>query len=371
MRAGYWHTEGLDLYEVSSGSVERIGSESNEKTGRGRWFEVFRPTSFLVVSRGTFLHIRKKYPSTSAANIAAAVQIDVPDLFPIKTPAFVHRIFDVTETYTLVDIWVWDAAAAEGLKSVFPFTHVIPEDLVFVSGRSELLHWNQGGKQIFLAYGSRGFLGGATVVGEEPEAAKQRFLRSLGPYGKDMQEVQVENSEDHPACLPYLHNVPLKAFKVKAEKTQSIPVEMGLRVGGYCLLAYALFLFLSLQKYEAVGEELSQTLHGLNQQVKNQLHNGERPEDQESMQAMKDWLRQKISPLQVMNLLAEHLPQKDYLLRLAVNQGQIDMTISGMDPLKAIKALSRVEPFQTIGLKGIPRREPGGERFRFVLQVKL
>jgi hypothetical protein len=370
MIAGYWHTEGLDLYDLSSGRVKKIGSDMGQRAGRGSWFQAFWTKRLLVVGRGKSLHMRKKYPSTSVANIAAAVQMEVSDLFPIKNPAFVHRIFDVTETYTLVDIWAWEASTAESLKAGFPFTHVIPEELVFVADRPELLLWNEGEKQTFLAYGSRGFLGGATVMGEEPEVAKQRFLRSLGPYGEGIQEVQVKKTGE-PPCLAALHKVPLKGFKVKAQKEFNIPVEMGLRVVAYGLLAYALFLFLSLHKYQEVGEELSQTLHGLNQQVKNQLHNGERPEDQESMQAIKDWLQRKMSPLEVMNLLAEHLPQKDYLLRLAINQGKVDMTVSGRDPLKAIKALSRVEPFQKIGLKGSPRREPGGERFRFVLQVEL
>ena len=370
MIAGYWHTAGLDLYDVSSGRVKKVGSEAGLRVGRGRRFKAFWTKRLLVVSRGQCLHMRKKYPLTSVANIAAAVQMEVSDLFPIKNPACVHRIFDITETYMLVDIWAWEASEAESLKAGFPFTHVIPEDLVFVADRPELLLWNQGEKQIFLAYGSRGFLGGATVVGEEPEVAKQRFLRSLGPYGEGIQEVQVRKTGE-PPCLAALHKVPLKAFKVKAQKGFTIPVEMGVRMGAYCLLAYALFLFLSLQKYQEVGEELSQTLNELNQQVKNQLHNGERPEDQESMQAIKGWLQQKISPLEVMNLLAEHLPQQDYLLRLAVTQGKVDMTISGKDPLKAITALSRVERFQKIGLKGSPRREAGGERFRFVLQVEL
>ena len=370
MIAGYWHTAGLDLYDVSNGKVKKLRSETGMRAGCGRRFKAFWPKRLLVVSRGQCLHIRKKYPSTSVANIAAAVQMEVSELFPIKTTAFVHRIFDITETYMLVDIWAWEASTAENLRAGFPFTHVIPEDLVFVADRPELLLWSQGEKQMFLAYGSRGFLGGATVVGEEPEGAKQRFLRSLGTYGDGIQEVQVKNPGE-PPCLAVLHKVPLKAFKVKAQKKFTIPLEMGVRMGAYCLLAYALFLFLTLQKYQEVGEQLSQTLNEVNQQVKDQLHNGERPEDQESMQAIKDWLQQNISPLEVMNLLAEHLPQQDYLLRLAINQRKVDMTISGRDPLKAIAALSRVERFQKIGLKGSPGRETGGERFRFVLQVEL
>lgn len=321
----------------------------------------------LVVGRENTLHVRKKYPATSDANIAAAVQMEVLEIFPMKRPNFVHRIFDKSPTYTLVDIWAWDASSADNLVADGHFSHVIPEDLVYRADHPALLQWDLSGKQNFLAYDRRGFVGGATVVGVEQEVAKQRFLKSLGPLEEEIQEIFVEKTEG-PPCLPYLHKIALKGFKVKSKNEWMFSWEMGVRLGAYGLLAYALFLFLSLEKLERPVAELKQTLKVLQQEMlDSQDATGDRTDDQKTVQRIQEWLQNRVSPLKVMNLLSEHLPQKDYLIRLAINKEKFTLTVSGKDPLKVINALSTVEQFKKINLKGFPQREGGGERFRFVI----
>jgi hypothetical protein len=134
MFVGYWHKGGLDIYRLAKEKVERFASGSLDQLKPVKSFGKV----VLIVGRELLLHTRKKFPPASADDLKKAVGLEIGGMFPVKNPSFFLSVFERTEAYAMADIWAWDSSGYDGLKRVFPFTHVLPEDMAFISEETEI-----------------------------------------------------------------------------------------------------------------------------------------------------------------------------------------------------------------------------------------
>ncbi len=134
MFVGYWHKGGLEIYRTSEGAITMFASGAVDTLKPVKSFGKI----VLIVGRDLLLHTRKKFPPASSDDLKKAVTLEIGEMFPIKSPSFSLTVFERTQSYTLADIWAWESSGYDNLKRVFPFTHVLPEDMAFISEEPEI-----------------------------------------------------------------------------------------------------------------------------------------------------------------------------------------------------------------------------------------
>ncbi len=117
---GYWHKGGLEIYRAAEDKITMFASGALDTLKPVKSFGKI----VLIVGRDLFLHTRKKFPPASLDDLKKVVNLEIGEMFPLKSPSFFLSVFEKTEAYTLADIWAWDSSGYDDLKRVLPFTHV-------------------------------------------------------------------------------------------------------------------------------------------------------------------------------------------------------------------------------------------------------
>ncbi len=411
----YLHKGGLEVYKVTiiKGSnrlrVERFasGPVSELKPIRAIGKRV------LIVARGLCFHLRKRYPPASIDDLKKAVQMDIEEITPVRAPMHYFRVFERSSAYALLDIWAWERAEADRVRAVFAFTHVVPEDAAFVSMRPEISIFIEKDIASLVAYGGDGFIGSASirdlnrhrlevipkeqssraVEQQSSRAAEQQyrlnrqrleiFLKGLGRHGEAIEainiygthetrlaeelrgiapEVALREPPDYPVCIDYLPLGKLEQYKIQADYSVFYKkAVMGLRFALYGTVAIALSTFITLRNYEHSIKEIDSKIAQISKEVSSLL-SGPTPEDySDILKELDVRLRDDVHPMKIMDLLAQHLPQKSHVTRLMLNERNMEVTIISPDPLGVVKTLGQSELFKSVKLRGAPLKGQKGE----------
>lgn len=375
MLAAYWHRDGIEVFEVKDRKIRKIASGSLDAIkpldGPGSWGR-----KVLIAARGLSLCTRKRFPPTTEENIAGAVRMEIGELFPFEKPAFSMNIFERTANYCLVDIWAWDSSAYEKIEKIFPFTHVIPEELVFQSAEAEIRVYEHDGLQHLVAHDRDGFIGGIslrTVTRRDLEL----FVRGLGNRADEIKRIIVsggkmpalagsaipvvaEPVKEYPWCMQYVYGRDLRKFRSGREL---LPLRGGLlfigRIVLYFLVIYTASLFVSWENYDRAIEGLSARINALNiGPASKTLNTGE--DTSGIIDELRETRKSRIQPLALMDILAQSMPQGAYLWRISCNESGVELSAAGPDPLDVFEAISKARCVKTARLKGSPSKDQGG-----------
>ena len=150
--------------------------------------------------------------------------MEIGEMFPFEKAAFAVNIFEQAPNYCIADIWAWDSSLYEKIEKVFPFTHVIPEDLVFQSSEAGIRVFEYNGLQHLVAHDRKGFIGG-TSLRSVSKSDLELFVRGLGKraqsaYSGAAIPVIRESNKGYPWCMEYVQGKDLRKFSSGVEMVQ-------------------------------------------------------------------------------------------------------------------------------------------------------
>lgn len=386
MMVAYWHKDGLDVYRYNGEKPVRYASGRLDELNPIRAFG----KKVLIVGRDLLLHTRKRYPPAPKEKLLKAVGVEIGDIFPLSKPAFHCRVFESFSTYTVLDIWAWESEPYSRLKAIFPFHHVVPEDIAYTSTVPEVSIFKYKGITNILAHSGAGFLAGASYPASSlDEKDVDRFLFSLGRHRAEIKRIKIYGAlpfrlkedpvleisnvadGDHPPCLDSLGGLNLGDFKLKGDYRLWPKADLISRVLIYLILGYGLMLYLTLRNYDQAGGEMRQRLEAIERKIE-AIDTGPKVKDYTAtVDEINEKLGARPSPLKVMNLLARRLPAGSSVTRLVMNDNNVEVTVSSKDPLSVVKALGGAGEIKKAGLKGAPARDRASGSYNFVVTMEL
>ncbi len=384
MIVSYWHKNGIEVYRVKNSELTRIASGNLDTlkpfTGFGK--------KVMIVARELLLYTRKRYPPTTRENIAKAISIEIRDIFPLESPAYFFRVSEQTATYSLVDIWAWDCSQYEGVRKVFPFTHVLPEDMAFISDEPEISIFEHDGLKHLVASNKNGFIGGLSLRTLTDDGIEM-FLRSLGRHSLEIKRIRLycalenfssenfsgtlpvvnEQQKDYPPCLKNINRLVLKNFRYAREIPFTPSIKLLLRLIIYFMIIYSFSLFITTENYDSAIQETSKRLDSLTKELTGVGQIKGSDDHSDIINELIEKRKSRIGPLAVMDALAEFIPEGTSITRMILNENNLELSLSSKDPLNVIRNLSGARCVKTVKLKGAPYKAQ--DSYNFLLTLEL
>ena len=366
--AAYWHKDGLDIYsyvgqvpfKFASGSLADI---QPVKRRRGIYA--------LIVGKERLMHVRKRYPPAPIEKLTKAVALEIGEIFPIPQPAFYCRIFKAISNYVELDIWAWETTDYEKLKDVFPFNHVIPEDVLFTARDPEVRIFQQRDLIHMVAHARGGFLDSASVplAGFDYEQIN-RFLLNLSQTGEEIKKIsiyglrqiriknipglQVVRTEEktYPPCVETMAQIDFREFKIRGEHSFLSHLPLAMRLCLYLAAGYAFMLFFTVTNYDRAATEIRQKIAAMDKIAAGLEASKPAVDYSDVVQEINARLQKSPAPVKIMNMLAQKLPEGSYINRIIFAENNLQLNVASKNPLALIKALSSGEGVQKVTIKG-------------------
>jgi len=388
-QAAYWGEKGVDIYQM-------VGEKNAHLLYSGlldqlKLIKGGMQRRILIIGKSNFIRLRKRYPPVKMDKILRALEMEAPSLFPITNCSFHCRIVETYTTHVILDIWAWEREPLERLRASFAFRYVIPEDLTFLSSPSGIYIYPSGSMIHVIACGEERFIDSASYPAADfSKVDLERFITGLADrvslikeirlYGKDsvdvapplMPHVKRLQRIDYPPFLEEVDGISKKSFRLKTEIS---PLFLNrtrlLRFALYTVLAYGLMLFLTIKHYDKALMDLKNNSMLIEKEI-NLLENG--GTSREYSETIKDFearMKETISPVKVLDVLAAELPEESYLKSLVLSNGIVEVTVSARDPLLVIKQLGSSERIGKVSLKGSPMKETSTGIYNCVLLLEI
>ena len=389
MMAAYWHADNLDIYSYEGEKPVKYASgpiAGLQPVKRGLGIKV------LVVGRGRLMRIRKRYPPAPKEKLAKAVAMEITEIFPFTKPAFYCRIFRTISNYVELDIWAWEADSYAGIQEIFPFTHVIPEDVLFTAVVPEVRIFQYTGLVSMLAHGPGRFLDSASLPLAGFDAGQvSRFLFNLGQVGEEIKKVviyglpqfpvksapgmELVRSEEslYPPCLEGIAQASLGEFKIGGGY-RSLPLPppaLVMRIGLYLVLGYGLMLFLTLNNYNQAMTDIRKRMADIDK--KNVTLAASQPslDYTDVVREVNARIQKSQGPLKTINMLAQQLPKESFINRIMLTDNNLELQVASKIPLTVVKTLGGVDSVKKATIKGAPYQERGTGLYNFVVILEL
>jgi hypothetical protein len=387
MMVAYWHKDGLDVYQyVDKKLVKKASGRLDElKPIRG-----VLSKKVLIVGRELLLHIRKRYPPASKEKLTKAVGLEIGNIFPISKPAFHCRVYESSHAYTTLDIWAWESEQYVRLRKIFPFNSVIPEDIAYFSDVPEVRLFQYRGIANILAHSGDRFLDGVSYPDSSiNEGDFERFLSGLGKYRSDIKRIKIYGSipfhykeagipivsrlpvTEYPPCLEYVNSLNLKEFKAKGDYHLPPRIELIFRVLIYLILGYGMMLYFSARNYDQVALEIRNKINSIDAKGSNKGAGQTVKDYSEVVREVNEKLSKRQSPLRVMDMIANRLPPGSFIIRMVLNENNLEVTASSKDPISVVKALGSAEGIKSARLKGAPVMDMATRFYNFIMVMEL
>lgn len=387
MMAAYWHKDGLDVYSFTDEKPVRFASgapESLQPIKRGFGIKV------LVVGRDRLMHIRKRYPPAPKEKLTKAVALEIGEIFPLSKPAFYCRIFRSVSNYVELDIWAWESDAYEKLREIFPFSHVVPEDVLFTAEEPEVGIFQRRDLVHMLAHAKSGYLDSASVpLAAFDDAQVSRFLFNLVQVGQEIKKIRIYGlqpfrikeppgimlvrSEEtiYPPCMAGLAHCDLKEFRIRGDYRFVPRSTLVLRIGLYLILGYGLLLFLTMKNYDQAATDIRQRIAALDKKAV--ALDASRPsvDYTDVSREINEKLQKGQQPLGILNMLAQTLPEGSFINRMVLTENLLELSLSSKEPLTVIKLLGNGKTVKKVAVKGAPSRDGATGRFNFAVTMEL
>jgi len=387
MRVAYWHKDGLEVYQYINKKLVKKASGSLDEL---KPIKGFFDKKVLIVGRELLLYTRKRYPPAPFEKLTLSVGLEIGNLFPIPKPAFHCRTHESSKAFTMLDIWAWESEQYDPLREIFPFDYVVPEDLLYFSDIPEVKLFRYRGITTFLAHSEDRFLGGASYPDLNiNEKEIERFLSGLGKHRSYIQRIKVYGSipfhtketgmpvvsrvpeTEYPPCFDYLHNVRLREFKKRGDYPLSSKIDFMLRVLIYLILGYGLILSFTVRNYDQVVGEIRKKINSIDVKMSNKGAGQPVTDYSEVVREVNEKLSKRQSPIRVMDLIASRLPPESFIIRMVMNENNLEVTASSKDPLSVVKALGHTEGIKSTRLKGAPVMDMVTRFYNFVIMMEL
>jgi len=378
---GYWYKNYLDIYKKAPKKWELL---SSSKLNELKPFKCLLGKKILVIGKDKILHCRKRYPHAPYKKLLKAIKLDLYNLFPSKTLEFIALPFEKTSTYVLFDIWAWENHEFLQIKKFFPFSYAIPEDLAFYFDTPEIKIYKNKDLIIFLAYIKGKYLATAIFKNSVSEEDFKKFFESLGIFKKEIKVIKIYGNilpklnmnleiirYPEPIYPPFLEDIPklnLSSFKVKSKITFDLKkFEYFLRFIIYFLLGYSFFLYNLNYNYKLAIEEIKSSI----QSLKNLNNKNSQKRYSKIFEELKNEINAYPSPLYILDLIAEKLPEGSYLTHLIINGKQIEVSINTQDIFSVLINFEKTPYIKNIKLKNQPIKDTSSGYYRFDLSFEL
>lgn len=387
MLAARYHGEGIEIYRIKKDAVETVASGPvGELKPVREW-----GNKVLILGKEVSFYTRKKYPALSNKDLGNAVRIDVGDIFPLKEPSYTFKVRERADTYLLVDVWAWPRSIESEAAKCFPYTHVIPEDMAFLSQRPELtLFKGQNGITHAVAHDSEGFVGAFSFANRTPgEQQLNLFLKNVSGIAQinvydrkalDVAErlkarfgaaVRIVDNVEWPASIEGARSIQLKGYGAGLHEDYLARLAFPLRIGLYMALGCALMLYVTDRNYTSALGEMESRIERLSKDTKAAATTMKRRDETGDAKKIAEKTKGNRTPLAAMEVMAKYLPEDAYVTRMVVSETGIDLSFSAKEPLKVIKSLSEAEPVKTVKLQGSPSKNNVTGRYNFVLHMEM
>lgn len=376
MLVAYAGKDSLELFRISKKVVQKIGSGSVDQMKPVRSLG----KKVLIVGRDVYLHLRKRYPPVAAGDLKKIVALEIENLFPLKNPAYSFRVFEGTASHTLVDIWSWESPFTERIAaSVFPFTHIIPEDAAFISQKPEIYIETDSSNTYIVASSPDGFIGSTLIKGTVKPEQMETFLKGLGRYGdafktlifsggadtetvaalKTLPFEVVAKQRKYPACIDSVTGTKLTDFALEGSGLADIiPVVM--RGIIYLLIGIAISFVITGWNYNTAIAEMNKKIGRLSGDMA-ALASGPKKEDrQDVVIELKKKLAEGANPLAVLDMVAGILPERSNVIRIVLGDKNLEITMQAEDPLSLIKEMGKSDMVKVLKLRGSPTKDSTG-----------
>lgn len=383
----YSHKEGLEVFQYKRGRwvKKASGDPAGFKPIRG-----FFEKKILILGRELLFHTRKKFPPAPMKKLIKAVGLEIGEIFPISNPLFHCRLNESSTAYTMLDIWAWEKDLSDGLKKVFHYDYILPEDLIYLEETSEVKVVQYREMTHLIAHAGRKFLGSLSYPELNLNDQKmERFLSSLGrdraeverivihgsmPFqskGADFPEVVRAPERDSPPCLEDLPQLNLREFRVK--RNDVLPSLTGVlyRIPVYLLLGYGLVLYLMGYHYGQTADEIRQKIIAMEGKLPRQDMGKEVTDYSDIFKEINEKLSLRHSPLKTMDKIARHLPAGSFITRMVLSENNLEVSASSREPLSVIKSLGGVEGIKSARLRGAPVKDTATGSYNFVVIMEL
>uniref|UniRef100_A0A7C4NZE1 Fimbrial assembly family protein n=1 Tax=Thermodesulfobacterium geofontis TaxID=1295609 RepID=A0A7C4NZE1_9BACT len=379
----YLQKEGVNFYKIKNGKIIEVSPESLR-------FAKFFSKKILVISKELLFYTRKNYPPIPLAKLKKAIQLEIPELFPISNLDYTIKIFETTEKGKIVDIWAWSKDEYKRISEILPFQYVIPEDLLFVDEEQALKIFCSNGIYHLIASSKGKFLGtlslanltkkdielflaGLTLAG--PTSYKEE-VKKIIIYGDILKDVNFETevvripAPPYPICLEGIPKINLNEFKVR----RVFPLKMAffLKVPLYALIGYSVFLYFTAKNYDATLKDLKTKISELDRKIASLENKEGAPKDFSALiSEVNKKISETVSPLTVMNELAQRIPPGCTVNRFVLNEKKLELAMTYEDPLEVIELLSTSKMIKSVKLEGTPVKKTGTRLYDFRLTLEL
>ncbi|MCX8069437.1 MAG: hypothetical protein N2738_02915 [Thermodesulfovibrionales bacterium] len=372
MFVGYLNKAYFEIFEITFKNKDEISNIIKIDISATRGIKNLFKKKILLIAKELCLHVKKKYPPASKTDIQKAVAIDIYDIFPIKKPAY-HLKINQNQAYTMVDIWGWDSSITEEIKEKFQFVEAIPEEACFTANKTEISVFIENELMYAIAYGNKGFLGSSISKRIEYQQL-QNLLRIARLDSSDLGQIRVysdrsiklqdlptellpkvvyKTTKDYPIAIEYVSKITTRQFALDMLKVK-VPTqrEVFFRVPIYILSGYLLSLLISGYYYDRATNKLKQEIAVINSKLSNISKKSDDINRQDIADEINKKLMDSVSPLDFMNLLAQNLPPKNFIKKIAITEKNIEIQLVTEQPLEVIKILNELDEIESVKVKG-------------------
>jgi hypothetical protein len=375
MIVGYLQKEGVNFYKIKNGEVSELSEESLKFA--------FFTKKVLVVSKELLFYTRKTYPSLPLNKLKKSVELEIMEFFPISNADYTIKVFETSEKFTIVDIWAWSRDEYKRVPKGFNFQYVIPEDLLFREDESVVKVFRSKGLYHLIAFFKGRFLGSLSLASLSHKEM-EFFLKGLLPYSDDIKKVIIYGDilmdltsdrmimrlpvPSYPLSLDGIPKINLRDFKVKM--VWPVGMEFLLEISVYALAGYAVFLGLSVYNYKEAIRELKGKISELDRKIAS-IEVKPQKEYADLISEVNKRISQTVSPLTLMDELAQRIPIGCTVNRFVLNEKKLEMALTFEDPLEVMELLESSKMIKSVKLGGVPMKKTGTRLYDFTLTVEL
>jgi len=387
MWVAYCHKEGLDVFQYKRGQwvKKASGDPARLKPIRGLFGK-----KILVIGRELLFNARKKFPPAPMKKLIKAVGLEIGEIFPISNPLFHCRLNGSSAACTILDIWAWEKELSDGLRKVFNFNYILPEDLIYSQETFEVKVIPYREMTHLIAHAGPKFLGSLSYPELNLNAQQiERFLSSMGrerseikrivihgalPFqlkGTDIPELVRAPERDYPPCLEDLGRLNLREFKVKRKNILPSRRDVLYRIPIYLLLGYGLVLYGTGHYVGQRADEIRQKIIAMDSKIDLKNSGKDVQNYSDIVEEVNGRISLRHSPLQTMDKIARHLPPGSFITRMMLSENNLEVSVSSKEPLSVIKSFGAVEGIKTARLKGAPMKDAVSGSYNFVIIMEL
>jgi hypothetical protein len=383
MLVAYLQKEGVKFYKIKNGKILEISQESLR-------FAKFFSKKLLVISKELLFYTRKTYPPIPLAKLKKAIQLEISELFPISNLDYTVKVFESTEKGKIVDIWAWSKDEYEKISKNFPFQYVIPEDLLFVDEESALKIFYSKGIYHLIACSKGKFLGTLSLANLTKKDIElflaglslaspvpyQEEIKKIIIYGDILKDINLKMmviripARPYPISLERIPKIDLKEIKIR--RVLPLKLDHFLRIPIYALASYSVFLYFTVQNYNAVVKDLKAKISELDRKIVSLENKGGAQKDYSALiSEVNKKVSETVSPLTIMNELAKKIPPGCTLNRFVLNEKKLELAMTFEDPLEVIEVLQSSKMIKSVKLEGTPIKKTGSRLYDFRLTLEL